>query len=91
MPKMIRIVPLIACFLSLNFCAAFAQPQSLPPQTNNPAVKAAAQACANDITKFCPTVIPGGGRIVRCLISNRNSVSKVCLKSMVEAKAALGH
>jgi Cysteine rich repeat len=68
--------------------AAFAQ--NLPPEANAPAVKAAQAACSADIQKFCANVEPGGGRIVRCLVSNASQLSAGCKSSMLSAKTALG-
>ncbi len=67
---------------------AFAQ--QLPPEANNPAVRAAASQCQGDIQKFCPNVEPGGGRIVRCLVQNRDAVSAACKESIGKARTALG-
>lgn len=82
-----------ARFLTVAIVAALpalASAQQLPPEANNPAVRAAAAACSVDIQKFCPTVLPGGGRIVRCLVANRDGVSEVCRAAILTAKSALG-
>jgi hypothetical protein len=70
---------------------AAALAQTLPPEANNPAVRAAASQCQGDIQKFCPNVQPGGGRIVRCLVANKDGVSAQCRDSILKAKAALGY
>jgi hypothetical protein len=62
----------------------------LPPEASHPAVRAAWSACNADIIEFCSTVVPGGGRIVRCLADNREELSIGCLDGMLKAKAALG-
>ncbi len=67
-----------------------AQAQSLPPEATNPAVRAAAAACGPDIRKFCVGVVPGGGRIVRCLVENQSGLSPSCASGLIAAKAALG-
>ncbi len=67
-----------------------ANAQQLPPQANHPAVRAAAAVCAGDIQSFCPNVVPGGGRIVRCLAANEQSITPDCKTSILKAKAALG-
>lgn len=67
-----------------------AMAQQLPPQANHPAVKEAASVCAPDISKYCSGVMPGGGRIVRCLASNEANITPDCKASILKAKAALG-
>lgn len=64
--------------------------QGLPPEANNPAVQSAIAACRSDVSKFCPSVVPGGGRILRCLAENQNGVSQVCRDAILTAKTALG-
>lgn len=66
------------------------QAQGLPPEANTPAVQSAIAACRSDISKLCPTVVPGGGRILRCLAANQDSITQVCRDAIVTAKTALG-
>ena len=79
-----------AMMQSASTCAQNSTGNGLPPEVNNPAVQAAASACQADIQKFCADIQPGGGRIVRCLASNRGNVTPACLTGMLKAKAALG-
>lgn len=67
-----------------------AEAQTLPPEANNPAVKAAISACTGDAQKLCVGVTPGGGRIVRCLAARQSELTPACRDSMLNAKAALG-
>jgi hypothetical protein len=53
-------------------------------------VQAAHAACAGDIAKFCPTVQPGGGRIVRCLVANGPQLTPACRSGMLAARSAVG-
>ncbi len=43
-------------------------------------------ACASDYQKLCADVIPGGGRIQRCLESNMDKLDAAC-KTFIEANA----
>jgi Cysteine rich repeat len=79
---------LVACVLVTTAHAADAQ--VLPPEASNPAVQVAAEICKPDIVKFCPTVVPGGGRIIRCLVANKQDVSPACVDAILKAKTALG-
>jgi hypothetical protein len=36
------------------------------------------RTCASDVSKYCPSVKAGKGRILACLYSRSNSVSKAC-------------
>jgi len=69
---------------------AAAYGQSLPPEASNPAVRAAAAACTKDISTFCASVTPGGGRIVRCLVAHQDELSPACRAGILKAKTALG-
>ncbi|MBX9924979.1 MAG: cysteine rich repeat-containing protein [Hyphomicrobiaceae bacterium] len=80
----------LAAISAAVLAAAPAHAQQLPPQANHPAVKEAAAVCATDIQKHCAGVVPGGGRIVRCLAANEQSVTPDCKASIMKAKTALG-
>ncbi len=54
--------------------------------------------CGSDITQFCSSITPGGGRIVSCLFANNDRITGQCTFAMYEASdrlaatmAALGH
>ena len=38
-------------------------------------------ACAYDVTKFCPSVTPGDGRIALCLLAHEDKLTKSCLST----------
>ncbi|CAN7163776.1 cysteine rich repeat-containing protein [Phenylobacterium sp. LjRoot219] len=46
------------------------------------------QACAGDVKTLCPTVQPGGGKIVACLRENAAKVSPGCKQAMKTAEAS---
>jgi hypothetical protein len=85
-----RCASLCGTALAAAALASTASAQSLPPEANLPAVRAAAQACAPDIARFCPNVMPGGGRIVRCLIGNASALNPPCRTAMLNARSAVG-
>ncbi|MBY0380707.1 MAG: cysteine rich repeat-containing protein [Xanthobacteraceae bacterium] len=37
-------------------------------------------ACQDDFKKFCPNVMPGGGRIIACLAQHKEKLSPACMK-----------
>ncbi|MDP1946864.1 MAG: cysteine rich repeat-containing protein [Nitrospirota bacterium] len=39
-------------------------------------------ACEEDVKKFCPDVVPGGGQILQCLQSNAPDVSDRCYETL---------
>ena len=39
-------------------------------------------ACDEDVKKFCPDVVPGGGQILQCLQSNAPDVSDRCYETL---------
>ena len=43
-------------------------------------------ACAEDISKFCKDVKPGGGRIAKCLKEHENELSGTCKDEIAEVQ-----
>jgi hypothetical protein len=41
-------------------------------------------ACKEDVDKFCKWIVPGGGRIIKCLFKNEASLSDACKKTLNE-------
>jgi hypothetical protein len=61
-------------------------PQSpAQPGPSQQAVAEARAACDTDIQKFCPTVQPGGGRILACLKQHKDQVSDGCKQAVTKA------
>ncbi len=44
------------------------------------------EACEADFQKFCEGVIPGGGRIMKCLEQHKEQLSPACLKVVTDAE-----
>ena len=60
--------------------------QSPPAQAPSPqSVAEARAACETDIQKLCPSVQPGGGRILACLKQHRDQVTDVCKQAVMKA------
>jgi hypothetical protein len=55
----------------------------------NPAVSAAMVACSDDRWRLCPAVMPGGGRIARCLVESADHLSSACRSAMFEARKSI--
>jgi Cysteine rich repeat len=61
--------------------------------TPGPAVAAAADAltyCKSDMTRLCPGVQPGGGRIIACLKAHQMEMSVGCAKALQKMKTQMG-
>jgi len=52
-----------------------AAPAPAPAVQPSPEVR---QLCEADYHRLCPTVVPGGGRILRCLLDNDKDLSSAC-------------
>jgi hypothetical protein len=92
MPSAVRTL-LLSTLIALPF-PAFAQSAPLPPgQTlalmGNPAVAAAVAACRGDQARLCASVLPGGGRILRCLAAQAPATSDQCKSALIQARSAL--
>jgi hypothetical protein len=44
--------------------------------------RAVRQACAADLQRFCRDVLPGGGRLLRCLSRHADVVSQPCFQAL---------
>jgi cysteine rich repeat protein len=52
-----------------------------------PSRREAWAACAPDVRRYCPNVLPGGGRILSCLGGNKDRLSHRCRDTLVRAWA----
>jgi hypothetical protein len=43
-------------------------------------------ACRQDARQLCPNVVPGQGRVVRCLTERRNDLSEYCQSTMLQRR-----
>ena len=55
----------------------------------HPAVQAAMNACMADRDRLCAYVLPGGGRIVRCLAAKSDQLTPNCHARMEQARDAI--
>jgi hypothetical protein len=55
----------------------------------NPEVQAAISACSGDRSKLCASIVPGGGRIIKCLASQADKVSPPCKSAIYAAQDSL--
>jgi hypothetical protein len=76
------------------FCAATAdvataQNMDITRLQRNPAVREAMTACLADRNRLCADVVPGGGRIARCLAAKSEALSPACRTQMEKARDVL--
>jgi hypothetical protein len=50
-----------------------------------PSPRTAWEACAPDVHRYCPNVLPGGGRIISCLAGNKDRLSPRCRDTLLRA------
>ena len=69
--------------------AAMAQQAGTEPLRRMPEIRAAISACMSDSARLCADVVPGQGRIVRCLARQPDQLSTACSAAMQKASDAL--
>jgi hypothetical protein len=73
-----------------------AKAESLPPYPphadyyDERGPEPASIACRPDVRRYCPYVVPGGGRILSCLAGNKDRLSYGCRESLLRAWAFYG-
>jgi uncharacterized protein GlcG (DUF336 family) len=68
---------------------AMAQQSNLQQFRRMPEIRAAVNACLSDSARLCANVVPGQGRIVRCLAQQPDQLSTACATAMQKAGDAL--
>jgi Cysteine rich repeat len=82
--------------VALFAIAGRAHAESLPPRHYEappsdyyedypPSPRTAWVACSPDVRRYCPNVLPGGGRILSCLGGNKDRLSPRCRDTLVRA------
>jgi hypothetical protein len=69
--------------------AASAQSPDFAELQRNPAVRVAVTSCMADRGRLCGGVMPGGGRIVHCLVEQSAALSPGCRAALDRASSAL--
>lgn len=76
----------LASFIA--FAATSASAQTIPPEEITPemqqAFNEARPFCEDDAARFCRGVIPGGGRIVKCMFEHIEDLSPACRQKIQE-------
>jgi hypothetical protein len=74
----------LAIVIALFTTPTFAQ--TIPAEDITPEMRAAFEEalpyCKADAVKFCSTVVPGGGRIVQCMLQHVDELSPTCLQKI---------
>lgn len=90
-PLQSRTLAVLAALTIASIAGHSAKAQSVDIQAamQTPQVQAAIAACGADRNRLCATVIPGGGRIVKCLAAVPDQLSPACKQAMLDARDAL--
>ena len=83
--------PTAALLLALVLVAAPAAAQGVDKEAimRDPAVKAAVDLCRADRSRLCAWTLPGGGRILRCLVAKADQLSPDCRAGLQRARDSL--
>jgi len=69
--------------------AALAEESGMQRWPRMPELRAGIAACMSDQSRLCADVVPGQGRIVRCLARQPDQLSTACAEAMQKASDAL--
>jgi hypothetical protein len=81
----------VSVCLALAASTTFAAAQEVNMQKLQwvPEVRIAINACMADQARLCSDVVPGNGRVVRCLAAQGGQLSQTCASAMQKASDAL--
>jgi Cysteine rich repeat len=66
---------------------AYQQPPAYDDGYYPPSRRAAFANCEPDVRRYCPNVLPGGGRILSCLAGNKDRLTYRCRDTLLRAWA----
>ena len=75
---------LMLCVIAV-LAESLLRPQTSTAQAASPQPSNARAACASDVQRLCPSVPPGGGRILACLKQHKDEVSDGCKRAILSA------
>jgi Cysteine rich repeat len=86
---LVCIIGAVALYVLINPVRA----EGLPPRPYDnhaygdydPGPRPAWVACSPDVHRYCPNVLPGGGRILSCLAGNKDRLTLECHDALVRA------
>ncbi len=88
------VIVCIAGAVALDAFINRAHAESLPPPAFDayrpgpgPGPRPAWTACEPDVRRYCPNVLPGGGRILSCLAGNKDRLTFGCRDALIRVWA----
>jgi hypothetical protein len=88
-PGQRRRMPMVALGIVMALSATPASAQTISAQDITPEMRAAFEEalpyCEADAAKFCSSVVPGGGRIAKCMLEHLEDLSPICQEKIQEA------
>lgn len=81
--------PVVVLAIVIALSATPTSAQTISAQNITPEMRAAFEEalphCEADAAKFCSSVAPGGGRIVKCMLEHIEELSPTCQQKLQEA------